>query len=107
MRIQGIHAFNIININRNILAQSVGEINIKQALNKINEGFLIDFKNIRTQIKNKVLTKYGFSDEEIKNLSPQNIDWDAHYVHLLAIPQENNSTLKDIVQSASKESLRR
>jgi len=102
MRIQGIHAFNIININRNILAQSVGEINIKQALNKINEGFLIDFKNIRTQIKNKVLTKYGFSDEEIKNLSPQNIDWDAHYVHLLAIPQENNSTLKDIVQSASK-----
>ena len=97
-----VYTCNLININRKILANTTGELNIKGAITKIKDGIVPDFKDIEIQLKTKVLNQFGFSNDDVKNLDPKNIDWDIHNMYLLTLPRNKNSEMDIVVQEASK-----
>ena len=97
-----LYALNTININRNLLANTVGEIDFLKALNKTTKGTFIDFENIESQIITKVLKNFGFTEKELLELKKENLDWDKRFAHLLLIPQKSQKELKIVVQQATQ-----
>lgn len=97
-----VYACNLININRKILANTTGELDIKTAITPVRNGVSIDFKKIENELKTKVLNQFGFSDEEVQKLNPENTNWDIHNMYLLTLPRNKNEELETIVREASK-----
>ena len=97
-----VYACNLVSINRRVLANTTGEVDIASAISEAPNGIVPDFEKIEQQLKTKVLNQFGFSDEEVANLNPKDIDWDIHNMYLLTLPRSKNTEMEIVVQEASK-----
>lgn len=96
-----VYAFKLVNINRNIFAKNNEDLEIQKALKPTNDNYLIDFKKIETNMLQKILKMFEFSDEELLSLDPKNTNWDSRHLHLLLL-KSKNSAMQTLVKEASK-----
>ena len=98
-----VYMYKLIALNNLKYAALLEKIDLNSAISasKNNSGVYIDFNKIGQQIKQCVLSRCGFSTEEIQNLAPENMDWDILNIHLLSRVSIDDA-LKTIVKSASE-----
>ena len=96
-----IFAYNVVNINRNVFAQSNSELNLRESLIDVEGGYFVDFSKIENDMRYKVLNNFGFNADDILKLNPKDIDWNSRWVYLLLL-KSKNPTFQTLVREASK-----
>ena len=97
-----VYFYRLINTNRAEFVITLKPLVFAPAITPANkgDGVYVDFSNIENQVKYNVFKRCGFSDDEIKMLKPENLDWDLRYMHQLA--RFSNEALNTVIKSASK-----